>query len=423
MVAVAIGGAGLAREASAAETPRAARGGAVLAVIARAACGALRRAGAERLSRHANGASDFHLSAGAERACGEPAPAVVPASNQSGGAAGAADGTLIGRQRIAASAAVALDVVSYASDGLIVGGLLCYPADGRRHSTVVHVHGGLGGVFENAAGDLVQTCIDWAGLHGRVAFAPSLRGQDGGEGRAEMCLGEADDLVAAVTMLRGLDVVDAARVGLVGGSIGGCVVLRAAPRIPALSAVVAFVPPISWQDLVTYHRTTWTPATETLCDGTNRPWTIGGPAFADALDSVICGHGACDTADYVARSPLPYILTQTAPTLIVAAESDNVVPFGNQLLWSLMRQGTGHPVSVIPVDPCAPPGTPAGSYDQVIVAAHSFHLLSGGPISSAMLFLMQQLDAPAPPLIPGPAGSGAAVPRAGYRPAGIGASR
>ena len=108
----------------------------------------------------------------------------------------------LGRQRIAANASIALDVVAYASTGLSVGGLLCYPNDGASHSTVIHVPGGSGGAFNGVAGDMVQTCIDWAALHGRTAFIPSLRGNDGGEGHTELCLGEGNDVVAAAVMLR-----------------------------------------------------------------------------------------------------------------------------------------------------------------------------------------------------------------------------
>jgi hypothetical protein len=86
------------------------------------------------------------------------------------------------------------------------------------------------------------------------------------------------------------------------------------------------------------------------------------------------------------------IQVQNAPTLIVSAELDNVVPLDQQLLWSLFRQGTGHPVSVVSVDPCDPPGTPPLTTDVHVLARRSFHLLSGGPISSGMLFLMAHLD-------------------------------
>jgi dipeptidyl aminopeptidase/acylaminoacyl peptidase len=193
-------------------------------------------------------------------------------------------------------------------------------------------------------------------------------------------------------MLRTLDVVDGSRMGLVGGSIGGCVALRAAPYIPNLAAVVAFVPPTSWKDLIAYHRNRWQPAVELACNGEPREWAIGGPQLADALESVICGHAACSDAEFLARSPLPLIQVQTAPTLIVSAELDNVVPLDQQLLWSLFRQGTGHPVSVVSVDPCDPPGTPPLTTDVHVLARRSFHLLSSGPISSGMLFLMAHLD-------------------------------
>ncbi len=311
-------------------------------------------------------------------------------------AGGEENGTLVGRARIAESTTVALDVISYFSDGLNVGGLLCYPNDGQPHSTVIHVPGGVGGVFAAAAGNLVQACIDWAALHGRTAFAPSLRGQDGGQGQTELCLGEANDVVAAATMLRAIEAVDPGRMALVGGSIGGCVALRAAPHIPDLAAVVAFVPPLSWKDLVRYHRTSWTPSSEVTCDGSVEPRDLGGPAFADAFDAVICGHAGCTDAQYESRSPLPYIQVQRAPTLIVAAEHDNIVPFEQQLLWSLFRQGTGHPVSLVSVDKCAAPGTPAAAMDGLVVARSAYHLLPGGPVSSGMLFLMQALDAVQP---------------------------
>jgi acetyl esterase/lipase len=325
--------------------------------------------------------------------CGAPSKVVTPGRTTlvATQTASLTDGTLVGRQRIAASGTVALDIVSYASDGLIVGGLLCYPDDGRPHSTVIHVHGGLDGVF-SPPGDLVKTCIDWAALHGRTAFAPSLRGEDGGEGRIELCLGETDDLVNAATMLRTLETTDPARVAIVGGSIGACAVLGAAPRIPNLAAVVAFVPPIAWKELVQYHRTQWSPATETRCDGSTALWNIGGPPMADVFDSLICGHAACLDSEYIARSPLRNVSVQAAPTLIVTAESDNVVPFGNQVLWSWMRRSGGATVTPISVDPCDPPGTPPALEDVLIVVRSSFHLLSPSAISSGMLFLMARLD-------------------------------
>ncbi|MBK8597499.1 MAG: alpha/beta fold hydrolase [Holophagales bacterium] len=212
------------------------------------------------------------------------------------------DGALVARERLATVGKVALDLVAYASSGLVVGGILSYPDDGNRHSTVIHVHGGLGGIFANADGDMVQTLIDWAQRYGRTAFAPSLRGQDGSEGSPELCLGEADDVAAAAVLLRSLKVTDPDRIAIVGGSTGGCVVLRAGPLIPGLRAVVSFVPPTDWKNLVAFHRSSYAPATETRCDGSTYAWDIGGPALADVFDNMICGHVGCSDADYHARS-------------------------------------------------------------------------------------------------------------------------
>ncbi|MCP4654359.1 MAG: alpha/beta fold hydrolase [bacterium] len=313
-------------------------------------------------------------------------------------ATGLADGTLIKRERLLADFGVAVELVAYASSGLAVGGVLCYPDDGRRHSTVLHLHGGFGGIFVDADGNMVETCINWALLHGRTAFAPSYRGQDGGEGELELCLGEADDVAAAAILLRSLEMTDAKRIGLVGGSMGGCVALRAGVKIANLRAVVAFVPPTDWKALIDYHRTRWAPAVETLCDGTTQDWQTGGPEFADDLDTLICGHPLCSDAEYDARSPIPGAPLQTAPTLIVSAESDNVVPLEQHLLWSILRQAGGQPVDLYVIDPCDPPTTPALAQDVNLLVEGGFHSLSSGSISSGLLFLINALGPePSPP--------------------------
>ncbi len=311
---------------------------------------------------------------------------IIPATS-------APDGTLLGRRLLSTIGGVAMELMAYASGGLTVGGLLCYPADGARHSAVIHVPGGLEGIFAAGTGaNMVQTCIDWAANHGRAAFAPSLRGNDGSEGTRELCQGEATDVASAALLIRSLEMIDPSRIGLVGGSIGGCVALRASALIPDLRAVVAYVPPTDWKSLVQYHRTSWAPATESTCEGGTREWNIGGPQLADVFDGLICGRIGCTDAEYESRSPIPALLSQTAPTLIVSAGADNVVPVGQQLLWSILRQGTGHPVTLYSVDPCDPPGTPAPQLDVHIYARNAYHLLAGSPISSGLLFLMARLD-------------------------------
>lgn len=323
----------------------------------------------------------------------------APASGASAGirealAVAASDGTLLARQRLGTVGGVSLDLVAYASAGLAVGGVACYVDDGAKRPGVVHVHGGLSGLFDPSDGGTIQACVDWAGLHGRTAFVPSLRGLDGSEGKIEICLGEAGDVAAAAAYLRSMPATDASRIALVGGSVGGCVVLKAAPLVPNLRAVVAYVPPTDWKSLVQYHRMAWKPATETRCDGSTYAWNIGGPALADVFDGFICGHPGCTDSDYAVRSPIPGVLTQSAPTLIESAESDNVVPLAQEVLWSILRQSLGKPVDVFSVSACDPPGNPPNHMDVHIFVPGGFHLLAPGPISSGLLFVINQLDRP-----------------------------
>ena len=281
---------------------------------------------------------------------------VIPAQGQSPGTGPANNGTVIARERLVGADGMAVDVVVYESEGLAIGGLLCYPSDGQRRSAVVHVPGALGGVF--SSNEIVQMCIDWARFHDRVAFAPSMRGNDGSEGEPELCQGEASDVAAAVVMVRSLDVVDPERVGLVGGSLGGCIALRASGLVPGLRAVVAYVPPTDWKAVVEFHRTRYQPATELTCEGGTRQWNIGGPALADTFDRLICGRIGCTEAEYNSRSPLESLLHQTAPTMIASAGADNIVPVDQQLLWSGLRQERGYPVDVHSVGSCIKSASP-----------------------------------------------------------------
>ena len=301
------------------------------------------------------------------------------------------DGAVLRRMRLAFFAGTAMDLIAYSSDGLAVGGLLCYPDDGGSHPGVIHVHGGFSGIFDGSNHDSVQLCADLASRHGVTAFMPSLRGRDGGEGTPELCLGEARDVAAAATMLRDLEVTDPMRLALMGGSIGGCVALKASGSIPDLSAVVAFVPPTDWKRFVVFHRDGYQPATEVLCDGSERAWNVGGTAMADVMDLAICGYSGCPDAAYDARSPLPALLQQNVPTMIVSAGADNIVPVDQQLLWSILRQQAGVPTQVIIRNPCDPPEELSAPMDVHLYIVGGFHLLSPGSISSGFLFAFRHL--------------------------------
>jgi len=305
------------------------------------------------------------------------------------------DGLLVERVRVLTIGDFALDIVTYLSSGLIVGGLFCYVDDGQPRSTVLHLHGGLGGIFLNPdGGDIVSSCYQWAASHDRNAFVPSFRGQDGGQGSPELCLGEADDVAAAAVLLRGLDIVDPERLALVGGSMGGCVALRAGTRIPNLRAVVAIAPPIDWQALTTFHREAYRDETETRCDGSTVEWDLGGPDMAETMDLMICGHAYCDAADYQARSPLLDLNHSTNPTLVIIPGADNFVPAEQQLLWPALRHMGGADVDVAIRDRCSSPEAPSLlTQDGLIYVPDAYHMMEDGPIISGLIYLTELLDA------------------------------
>jgi len=307
------------------------------------------------------------------------------------------DGTLIARQRLVTLGPVGIDLVVYLSSGLLVTGVLCFPDDGLPHATVIHLHGGFGGIFVNPdGGDILGTCLSWAADHGRTAFVPSFRGQDGGQGQPELCLGEADDVAAAAILLRALPVTDPDRVALVGGSLGACVVLKASVRIPQLRAAVAIAPPTDFKAWVEHHRTSYLPETETRCDGSALAWDQGGPAFADTIDGIVCGHAGCSDAEYAIRSPLLEVANATNPTLVIAAGADNLVPPIQQVLWSALRNGMGPGVAVDVRDRCAPASPPPLAQDVLLYVPGAFHLHESGIVVSGLLYLTQLLDAPGP---------------------------
>jgi len=342
-------------------------------------------------------------SAAGETACRAPEPTAarpavagrkvfpIPASTSG-------DGTLVARQRVVTIGSVALDLVAYVSSNLVVGGLLCFVDDGVPRPTVLHLHGGFGGIFVNPdGGDTVGTCYRWAAQNGKNAFVPSYRGQDGGQGTPELCLGEADDVAAAALLLRSLPIVDPDRLAMVGGSMGGCVALRAGARIPNLRAVVAIAPMTDFKAVATYHRTAFVPAVETRCDGSTLAWDTGGPPFADLVDASICGHAGCSDAEYASRSPLLDVVNASNPTLVLAAGADNIVPVQQQAMWSALRASLGAHVDVEIRDRCSPVSAPVLGRDVLVYVPGAYHLMENGPVISTLVYLSDLLDAATPP--------------------------
>lgn len=138
---------------------------------------------------------------------------------------------------------VEAEIVRFASfDGLEIPGIL-YRAhqatDGDRAPTVVYVHGGPGGQSRIGYNPLVQYLVN----HGYVVYAINNRGSSGygktfyhlddrRHGRDDL-----DDCVASKEMLVATGYVDPDRIGILGGSYGGFMVLAALAFRPEEFAV------------------------------------------------------------------------------------------------------------------------------------------------------------------------------------------
>ena len=129
--------------------------------------------------------------------------------------------------------------VSFPSDDLILEGLLDLPAMTPCPGIVVcHPHPLYGGDMRNS---VVATLCETAVACGVAALRFNFRGVGGSEGSHSGGPGERSDAAGALTYLRGLPEIDAARVALAGYSFGALIALMAADA--QLKAVIAVSAP------------------------------------------------------------------------------------------------------------------------------------------------------------------------------------
>lgn len=137
---------------------------------------------------------------------------------------------------------IIVEKVSYRVDGLRIFGEVCRPRGEGPFPLLVVNHGGFSGTGDNLTG---TACASQA-RNGFVTILSSYRGEDGSDGRVEMCLGEVDDVLEMLRIAQTLPFVDAERSLMSGGSHGGCITLRAVQRGVPVAAAVALVPPTDW---------------------------------------------------------------------------------------------------------------------------------------------------------------------------------
>ncbi|MBI5304597.1 MAG: alpha/beta fold hydrolase [Chloroflexi bacterium] len=125
------------------------------------------------------------------------------------------------------------DVRFFATDGVELSGWFIPPDSRSNGATLVYVHG-LGG---NRGELLTQAAVMIARGYGALLF--DLRNHGASAGTiSTLGYREADDVSGAVKYLLTRPEVNVERIGLVGYSMGGAAVLRAAVRMPQVKAIV-----------------------------------------------------------------------------------------------------------------------------------------------------------------------------------------
>jgi len=116
--------------------------------------------------------------------------------------------------------------VSFESAGIVLKGTLHRPEGGRPRAGVILCHG-FGGSSSGAGHPEYARALERAGY---VALRFDFRGcgASGGERGRVICAEEVEDLRSAITFLQAQDGIDAARIGVIGASLGGSVAILAA---------------------------------------------------------------------------------------------------------------------------------------------------------------------------------------------------
>jgi dienelactone hydrolase len=226
------------------------------------------------------------------------------------------------------TASVVIEKVSYRSGALRVFGQVCRPASAGPHPVMVLNHGG----FEGLAGEWNGgMCRNAAEQLGYVVVESSYRGEDGSEGRIEICLGEVDDVLAMLDIALQQPYADRRRVVMWGGSHGGCITTRAFQRgAPVHAAADVFGP----GDLA---------ATFAFWQAQIAAGSPYAQVYRDLVDVTTRAAGGTPAqvpAAYAARSPARFaadLARRPEPFLIVHGVTDLLVPAPSPVSWRPRR--------------------------------------------------------------------------------------
>jgi esterase/lipase len=202
-------------------------------------------------------------------------------------------------------------LTSFENHGQKLYGMLHFPEGPGPHPGVVLLHG-FGGhrseshfIFTKQARDLAQ--------HGIAAFRFDFRGSGESEGEfSDVTIeGEISDAITALDYLSAQPEVEAARLGVLGLSMGGAVGACVAGRDVRVKALVLWSAPGKLLDVMTKEASSPHRSVSTLDDG----FDIGG---------LIVGSGF--VGDVFTVNPLEEIAKFTGPTLVIQGTADQSVP-------------------------------------------------------------------------------------------------
>lgn len=190
-----------------------------------------------------------------------------------------------------------------APDGLEIEGFLTCPQGPGPYPLIVQVHGGPVAINSNSWGASSMLVS-----RGYAVLRPNPRGSTGrGQAFAEMVYGDmggddTQDILSGIDALIERGIVDASRVGVMGGSYGGYMTCWLVTQTSRFAAAVALSPVTDW---VSQHYT---------CN-------IG---YFDQI--FLQDHPANAAGRYRTRSPLTYASQVQTPTLLTAGIQDHCTP-------------------------------------------------------------------------------------------------
>ncbi len=127
--------------------------------------------------------------------------------------------------------------ITYASDGLPVGGFLIEPLVPGEYPAIIYNRGGYG-EFGALAPDVRLLQLADLAAEGYVVVASQYRGTAGAPGQDEFGGADIADVLNLIPLLESMDNVDASRIGMMGHSRGGLMTYLALARTTRIKAAV-----------------------------------------------------------------------------------------------------------------------------------------------------------------------------------------